>query len=173
MIGFITNFSNVLPIIKIELYNKQSCLYFQNFMLYLILKILKYHFKYNYKLLTCLSTFDTENKNRFKLVFDILSLKLNNRIRIKIQTNEMIPVYSVTKLYSGSTWWEYECWDMFGVLFLKQKNSIRLLTDYGFQGFPLRKDFPLTGFVETKYHLLKNRVSYTNLELSQNFRIFN
>ena len=87
-------------------------------------------------------------------------------------TNEIQSVYSVEKIYIGATWWEAECWDMFGVIFTNQKNMVRLLTDYGFQGFPLRKDFPLTGFIETRYNLVKNRITYSNLELTQNFRVF-
>ena len=168
------NINKLLPLIRIEFYYfNQSCLFIQSTFLKNILKILKYHFKYYFKILTFISAVDFPNNiNRFKLVYEILSIKYNNRLRLKILTNEITPVYSIEKIFTAATWWEYETWDMFGILFLKKTNVIRLLTDYGFQGFPLRKDFPLSGFVDSKYNLVKNRISYENLELSQNYRIF-
>lgn len=162
-----------MPLIKIECYFKQNCLYFKRKIFCDVVKIFKLHYKYSFKLLTFISVLDfPKNKNRFKIVYDLLSLKYNNRVRLKVMTNEIQSVYSVEKIYIGATWWEAECWDMFGVIFTNQKNMVRLLTDYGFQGFPLRKDFPLTGFIETRYNLVKNRITYSNLELTQNFRVF-
>ncbi len=81
-------------------------------------------------------------------------------------------MYSIENVYAGAYWWECEIWDMFGVYFLGEKQMTRLLTDYGFFGYPLRKDFPLSGFLETRYNLVKNRVVYENLELSQEYRAF-
>jgi NADH:ubiquinone oxidoreductase subunit C len=165
--------SQILPVIKIEFYFKQNSLYFKREILFNIVKILKYHYKYNFKMLTLICALDLpKNENRFKIIYEFLSLKFNNRIKLKILTNEIVPVYSIQKMHSGSTWWEAECWDMFGIIFVQKKNIIRLLTDYGFQGFPLRKDFPLTGFIETRYNQIKNRITYNNLELTQHFRIF-
>ena len=173
MIWSIFKINQILPLIKIELYFKQNCLYFKHKIFYTVTKILTFHYKYNFKLLTFICALDfPKNKNRFKIVYEFLSLKFNNRVRIKILTNETTPVASIQKLHSGATWWEAENWDMFGIIFTKQKNLVRLLTDYGFQGFPLRKDFPVTGFIETRYNLIKNRISYYNLELTQNFRVF-
>ena len=169
----IADLKKILPLIKIELYSMQSCIYTENLVLINVAKILKNHFKYSFKVLTCISAVDyPENLNRFKLVYELLSLKYNNRLRLKLLVNEIVPVKSVEKVFVAATWWEYECWDMFGIMFLRQANVIRILTDYGFQGFPLRKDFPLSGFIDSKYNSLKNRISYENLELAQNYRIF-
>ena len=94
-------------------------------------------------MLTCISGIDYPNNSyRFQVVYELLSLKFNNRIRIKCFVNELIPVSSVEHVFLGASWWECEVWDMFGIFFLNQVNITRLLTDYGFQGFPLRKDFP-------------------------------
>ena len=86
--------------------------------------------------------------------------------------DEITPVNSIEQIFVGATWWECEIWDMFGIFFSKQKNIFRLLTDYGFQGYPLRKDFPLTGFTESRYNLIQNRVAYENIELAQEYRVF-
>ena len=170
----ISHLGFILPLVKIEFYNNQYCFFFKTLIFQIILKILKYHFKYNFNLLIFISGVDyPENKNRFKIIYEILSLKFNNRIRLKISVNEITQIYSVKKIFISAVWWEDELWDMFGIVFLKHKNLIRLLTDYGFQGFPLRKDFPLSGFIDLKYNLIKNRISYEKLELSQNYRIFN
>ena len=87
--------------------------------------------------------------------------------------SKIIAIFSISKLFICSIWWENEIWDMFGIIFLKRKNLVRLLTDYGFHGFPLRKDFPLTGFIGAKYNLTKNRILYEKIELTQHYRIFN
>lgn len=162
-----------LPILKIEFYFIQFYFLFQTKQLKNIFKFFKYHFKFSFKLLTCISGVDyPENLNRFKLIYEILSVKFNNRLRLKFIVNEIFPIYSIETIFINSNWWEFEIWDMFGIIFLKRKNMTRLLTDYGFQGFPLKKDFPLSGFVDSKYDLIKNRILYENLELSQNYRSF-
>jgi NADH:ubiquinone oxidoreductase subunit C len=113
-----------------------------------------------------------ENLYRFQVVYELLSIKFNARLRIKILINELIPVNSIEKIFPAATWWECEVWDMFGIFFINQFNLTRLLTDYGFQGYPLRKDFPLSGFTETRYNAIKNRVIYENIELAQEYRTF-
>lgn len=173
-----TNFFNVFhryfSIIKIELYFNDCFFYYvDKFLIKFILHLIKYHFRYCFKILTFISTVDLQNhKNRFKIIYDFLSLKFNNRIKIKIITNELSPIFSIKSLYINSVWWELECWDMFGVIFFYQKNVTKLLTDYGFQGFPLRKDFPLSGFIDSKYNLNINKIVYDDIELSQSFRNF-
>lgn len=163
----------ILPIVRTELYVKDCCLLVKTNLLPEILTILKNHFKYQFKILTCISGVDyPENLYRFQVVYELLSLKFNSRLRIKVFLNELTPMSSVEKIYSGATWWECEIWDMFGIFFFNQTNLVRLLTDYGFQGYPLRKDFPLTGFTESRYNLTKNRVVYENLELAQEYRVF-
>lgn len=165
--------SNTIPLLKIQFSFLNFCVYLKSTILLNVFKIIKYHFKYQFKILTCIIGIDyLEKKNRFMVIYEILSIKFNNRLKLKIVVNEIIAIYSIKNIYIGALWWEDEIWDMFGVLFLKRKNLIRLLTDYGFNGFPLRKDFPLSGFVDTKYHLTKNKVLYYNLELTQNYRTF-
>lgn len=173
MISYILKISKLLPLLKIEFYFKQNCFYLKREFLYVVTKILKYHYRYDFKLLTLICALDfLKNKNRFKLVYELLSLKFNIRIRLKVLTDEVLAVNSIQNIFISANWWEAECWDMYGVIFKKNQNVIRLLTDYGFQGYPLRKDFPLTGFTETRYNLTKNRIVYHYLELSQNFRMF-
>lgn len=163
----------ILPLIKFQLFSINYCIYLKSYILPNILSILKYHFKYQFKILTCISAVDyIINKNRFIIVYEILALKFNNRLRLKTVVNEIIPIYSIKNIFIGAVWWEDEIWDLFGILFLKRKNLVRLLTDYGFQGFPMRKDFPLSGFIDIKYNLIKNKILYNNLEFSQNYRIF-
>ena len=168
-----TNIIKILPIIRLEFYNKESNFLISTNLLNETLVILKNHFKYQFKILTCISGVDyPENLYRFQIVYELLSLKFNSRLRLKILVNELTPVSSVEKIFSGASWWECEIWDMFGVFFLYQKNLVRLLTDYGFQGYPLRKDFPLSGFIESRYSSAKGRVVCENIELIQEYRTF-
>jgi NADH/F420H2 dehydrogenase subunit C len=167
------NIIKILPIVRFELYNKETSFLIQTNLLYDVLTILKNHFKYQFKVLTCISGVDyPENLYRFQVVYELLSIKFNSRLRIKVMVDELTPVASVEKIFPAATWWECEVWDMFGIFFLNQFNLTRLLTDYGFQGYPLRKDFPLSGFTEVRYNVLKKRVVYENLELAQEYRTF-
>ena len=167
------NLVKVLPILRFELFNQESSFLIQTNLLKKILTVLKNHFKYQFKVLTCISGVDYPEKlYRFLVVYELLSVKYNSRIRIKILVDEFIPVDSVETIYSAASWWESEVWDMLGIFFLDQKNLTRLLTDYGFQGYPLRKDFPLSGFIEMRYNSIKNRVVYENIELAQEYRTF-
>lgn len=167
------NIIKVLPIVRFELYNKESSFLIQTNLLNDIITIFKNHFKYQFKILTCISGVDyPENLYRFQVVYELLSVKYNSRIRIKVLIDELTPVNSIEKIFPGAAWWECEIWDMFGIFFLNQNNLTRLLTDYGFQGYPLRKDFPLSGFIEARYNITKGRVVYENLELAQEYRTF-
>lgn len=167
------NIIKILPIVRFELYNKETSFLIQTNLLYDVLTVLKNHFKYQFKILTCISGVDyPENLYRFQVVYELLSVKFNSRLRIKVMVDELTPVASVEKIFSAASWWECEVWDMFGIFFLNQFNLTRLLTDYGFQGYPLRKDFPLSGFTEVRYNVLKKRVVYENLELAQEYRTF-
>lgn len=109
---------------------------------------------------------------RFEIVYQLLSLRFNNRIRVKITTDEETPVPSVSALFSSAPWFERETWDLCGVMFDGLADHRRILTDYGFDGHPLRKDFPLTGFVEVKYDPEQKRVVYGPVSLPQDFRVF-
>ncbi|MFK7901384.1 MAG: NADH-quinone oxidoreductase subunit C [Nitratireductor sp.] len=113
-----------------------------------------------------------EREERFEVVYHLLSPRLNARLRIKLSTDEDTPVKSVTSIYPGADWFEREAWDMYGILFTGHPDLRRLLTDYGFEGHPLRKDFPLTGYVEVRYDDEVKRVVYEPVELRQEFRNF-
>ena len=113
-----------------------------------------------------------ERPVRFDVVYNLLSLGLNQRIRLKVETDEEHPVPSATGLYSCAAWWERETWDMYGIYFSDNPDLRRLLTDYGFEGHPLRKDFPLTGYVELRYDEDQKRVVYEPVKLKQEFRSF-
>ena len=109
---------------------------------------------------------------RFDVVYHLLSPRHNRRIRIKIETDETTPVPSVVEVYPGANWFEREAYDLYGILFTGHPDMRRLLTDYGFEGHPLRKDFPLTGFVEVRYDDEQKRVVYDKVRLAQEFRSF-
>jgi NADH-quinone oxidoreductase subunit C len=110
--------------------------------------------------------------NRFDVVYHLLSPRKNLRLRVKLEANDVDPVPSAIPAYPAANWYEREAYDMYGILFSGHPDLRRLLTDYGFQGFPLRKDFPLTGYVETRYDDEKKRVVYEPVKLTQEFRSF-
>ena len=110
--------------------------------------------------------------NRFDVVYHLLSARLNQRIRVKLETNETDAVASVIPVFPAANWYEREAYDMYGILFSGHPDLRRLLTDYGFQGHPLRKDFPLTGHVEVRYDDEAKRVVYEPVKLTQDFRSF-
>ena len=109
---------------------------------------------------------------RFELVYNLLSMRLNQRIRLKLETDEEHPVPSAVALFSSAGWWEREAWDLFGIYFADNPDLRRILTDYGFEGHPLRKDFPLTGYVEMRYDEDQKAVVYEPVRLQQEFRNF-
>jgi NADH-quinone oxidoreductase subunit C len=109
---------------------------------------------------------------RFEVVYNLLSLSLNHRIRVKLETDDTAAVPSATGLFSSAGWWEREAWDMFGIVFSDNPDLRRILTDYGFEGHPLRKDFPLTGYTEVRYDEQQKRVVYEPVRLQQEFRRF-
>jgi NADH-quinone oxidoreductase subunit C len=109
---------------------------------------------------------------RFEVVYHLLSLAHNQRIRLKIDADEEHPVPSAVSLFSSAGWWEREAWDLFGIYFAGNPDLRRILTDYGFDGHPLRKDFPLTGYVEMRYDEAQKRVVYEPVRLPQEFRSF-
>lgn len=113
-----------------------------------------------------------EGQGRFEVVYILLSMKHNHRIRVKIHANEEHIIPSITSVYSAAGWFEREVWDMYGLLFDGNPDLRRILTDYGFEGHPLRKDFPLTGYVELRYDEEQKRVVYEPVQLQQDFRVF-
>jgi len=113
-----------------------------------------------------------DNDERFEVVYHLLSMKQNHRIRVKATTDEASPVPSVEAVFPCANWFEREVWDMYGVFFSDHPDLRRILTDYGFDGHPLRKDFPLTGYVEMRYDEAQKRVIYEPVKLTQDFRNF-
>ena len=113
-----------------------------------------------------------ERAERFDVVYNILSVSLNHRLRVVVTTDEAKPVPSVHSVWPVATWWEREAWDLFGIVFSGQPDLRRILTDYGFDGHPLRKDFPLTGYVEVRYDEDRKAVVYEPVKLTQDFRNF-
>ncbi|PWC55869.1 NADH-quinone oxidoreductase subunit C [Azospirillum sp. TSO22-1] len=113
-----------------------------------------------------------ERAERFEVVYNLLSIKHNQRVRVKACTDEDTPVPSAVPVFSAANWMERETWDMYGVFFDGHPDLRRILTDYGFEGHPLRKDFPLTGYVECRYDEDQKRVVYEPVRLTQDFRTF-
>ena len=113
-----------------------------------------------------------DREERFEVVYHLLSLTRNARVRVKVTTDERQPVPSVVSVFPCADWFEREAFDMYGMLFSGHPDLRRLLTDYGFQGYPLRKDFPMTGYVEVRYDEAQKRVVYEPVKLTQEFRNF-
>lgn len=126
-----------------------------------------------FKLLVDLCGVDyPEREERFEVVYHLLSPRQNQRIRVKVSTDEATPVPSVTGVFSSASWYERETWDLFGIYFSDHPDLRRLLTDYGFEGHPLRKDFPQTGYVEVRYDDEQKRVVYEPVRLREEWRSF-
>jgi len=126
-----------------------------------------------FKQLIDICAVDFPNRSeRFEIVYHLLSVKLNQRIRVKLSVVEGDLVPSLTSLFESANWYEREVWDLFGVVFSEHPDLRRILTDYGFQGHPLRKDFPLSGFTQVRYDDMDKRVINENVSLTQDFRNF-
>ena len=174
--NFINYLVKNLPtsILKIKLESDNTIiLYVHNDFLLLLMNFLKNHYALQFKTLISITAVDyPERKNRFEVNYFLLSYKLNRRIIIKVETDDITPINSISSIFSSANWYEREVWDLFGVFFSNHPDLRRILTDYGFEGFPFRKDFPQTGFVEIRYDDQKKYVIYEPIELSQEFRSF-
>ena len=158
---------------KVKIQRKEILIYIEKIYLTNILNFLKNHHLLNYNYLVHITAIDYPTKlKRFEVDYNLLSLKLNSRIRIKTSTNELEPLNTINSLFLSANWYEREVWDMFGIYFLNHPDLRRILTDYGFEGFPLRKDFPQTGFLEVRYDDKQKRVIYEPLEVAQEYRFF-
>ena len=141
--------------------------------IYKVLSFLKNDLNSQFEILTDMTAVDySENDKRFEVVYMLLRLKYNTRIRVKTHVNEMTSLDSVSSLYSSANWVEREAWDMFGIFFKNHPDLRRLLTDYGFDGHPLRKDFPLNGYTAVRYDDTLKIVLYEGTELAQEYRNF-
>jgi NADH-quinone oxidoreductase subunit C len=126
-----------------------------------------------FKILVDVTAVDWPDRpERFEVVYNLLSLSGNRRVRVKLSATDETPVPSVTAVFSAAGWCERETWDLFGIFFADHPDLRRILTDYGFEGHPLRKDFPLTGYVEVRYDDEQKRVVYEPVKLVQEFRTF-
>lgn len=114
-----------------------------------------------------------QKQNRFEVIYNLCSVKYNCRIKVLTSVDELTPLTSVTDLYKAANWMEREIWDMYGIYIEFHPDLRRILTDYGFEGYPLRKDFPLTGFKEVRYDDSQKRVVFEAVELTQEFRVYN
>ena len=163
----------ILPIFSLNIYkNEQTIFLSQKHLLFCILN-LKKHINWQYSVLSCISGVDfLTSQYRFSIVYDFLSLINNSRLRLKIFVNEVSIVSSIVGIYKNANWWEREIWDLYGLYFKNHPDLRRILTDYGFEGFPMRKDFPLSGYVELRYDPTKKRIIIEPIELAQDFRNF-
>jgi NADH-quinone oxidoreductase subunit C len=127
-----------------------------------------------FKILIDICGVDYPNRpsRRFDVVYHLLSVAKNARIRVKVETDDMVPVPSAVSVYPAANWFEREAFDLYGILFSGHPDLRRILTDYGFSGHPMRKDFPLTGYVEVRYDDEQKRVVYEPVKLVQEFRDF-
>jgi NADH dehydrogenase (ubiquinone) Fe-S protein 3 len=142
-------------------------------LLFQVVTFLKLHTTTQYKVLSDITVVDfPEKEKRFEVVYNFLSVSYNTRIRVKTFVNEMTALPTISSIFPCSNWLEREIWDMYGVYFVNNPDLRRILTDYGFLGNPLKKDFPLTGFTETYYDSTSKTVTYNFVEVSQKQRFF-
>ena len=169
----IKNLLKVFPLEKVQKFNEDLVLSVKPELLLDVLLLLKFHILYQFKILQCISGVDYPfQKYRFKLLYELLSVRYNFRLRVKTFTHELLSITSCASIYQAAGWYECEIWDMFGVFFKNHRGLKRILTDYGFVGYPLRKDFPLSGFVETRFSLVQKRLVSEPTELCQEYRSF-
>ncbi|HEY8696223.1 MAG TPA: NADH-quinone oxidoreductase subunit C [Rhizomicrobium sp.] len=137
------------------------------------IKLLRDDAQFGFTVLIDVCGVDWPNRaKRFDVVYHLLSLQHNRRIRLKVETDEETPVPSIVGVHPAANWFEREAFDLYGITFAEHPDLRRILTDYGFSGYPLRKDFPLTGFVELRYDDEQKRVVYQPVQLVQEFREF-
>lgn len=138
-----------------------------------VLTFLKYHTNTSFNQLRDITAIDySERKLRFEVIYILLSLQNARRLNVSVSISEGEHLPSVTSLYPSAGWYERETWDRFGIFFTAHPDLRRRLTDYGFKGHPLRKDFPLTGFLEVQYSDFRKRILYKNVSFTQEYRIF-
>lgn len=153
--------------------NEISVFVSQSFLVFVFI-FLKMHINYQYSMLACISGVDLLNKAyRYCVVYELLSVTFNARLRIKVLVSPSMSIYSVMPIFKNANWWEREIWDLFGIYFSHHIGLRRILTDYGFEGNPLKKDFPLSGFTELRYNESKKKVVIEPISLAQEYRVFN
>jgi len=172
-ISYINTLKKLIPIENAKLLGDEIIIVVHPKNIYSVINFFKNHVLCQYNCLAAISGTDyPERENRFEVAYELLSTHYNRRVRVKTFVNEFTPISSVTSIYPAANWWEREIWDLYGVFFQNHPDLRRLLTDYGFQGHPMRKDFPLSGYVEVSYDEKLKRVITQPLELTQEFRSF-
>lgn len=164
---------NLIPFFLLQETREEKIMLVTSENLLIVLMFLKLHVFGQLNLLTCISGVDFLGVNhRFCVIYELLSVAFNTRLRIKVFINAYACLPSVCPIFICANWWEREIWDMFGIFFKNHPDLRRILTDYGFDGFPLRKDFPLCGYVDLRYNPNKRLIVSEPIELAQNFRSF-
>ena len=170
---FSQHLASLLPIIAIQQIKNEWIITLLPEHLLLSMNFLKKHIGLQYSLLSCISGVDFLGKDyRFCVSYDLLSLTFAQRLRVKAFLNEITPITSVVSVFPCANWWEREIWDMYGIFFENHPDLRRILTDYNFLGSPLRKDFPLNGYLETRFDTDMKMISIEPVELSQELREF-
>lgn len=170
---FSKTIQNFLPITATQKIKEEGIVVVLPQYLPLVMLFLKNHIASQYKVLSCISGVDFLGKDyRFCVSYDLLSLTYSQRLRVKTFLNEITPVSSVVEIFPNANWWERETWDMYGIFFENHPDLRRILSDYGFEGYPMRKDFPLYGYIELRYDENHKRIVAEPVEFAQEFRAF-
>jgi len=170
--SFGLNLKKLINIQRFEIFKEEVLLEIKKEDLIFILKFIKLHTNLQFKILSFITTIDFLNsKKRFTLIYEILSFFFSIRLRIQILIEELENIESITSIFNTANWYEREVWDMFGINFQTHPDLRRILTDYGFQGHPLRKDFPISGYIEIRYDDFRKRLMYENTQIFQLFRL--
>ena len=165
--------NKILPTILFQKFNSEISLLVRVKNLLITLITLKKSILYQFTLLTAISGVDYyNNKYRFNVTYELLSLVYNTRVRVKVFLTEIDSVPSIVEIFKNANWWEREVWDLYGIFFSNHPDLRRILTDYGFEGYPMRKDFPVYGYVEVFYDSIQKRILIESIELSQGYRVF-
>jgi NADH/F420H2 dehydrogenase subunit C len=173
--NFAFSLQSLIPVENIKVFKNEIIVVVSSQFLLETVEFLKLHTQTQYKILTSISGVDyPEYNKRFEVVYDFLTLVYNGRSRVKTYVDEVTPLPSLSPLFPCANWWEREVWDLFGVFFSNHTDLRRILTDYGFEGHPMRKNFPLSGYVEVRYDENQKRVVCEPIkQFSQEFRSFN
>nr|YP_011008410.1 NADH dehydrogenase subunit 9 [Syringoderma abyssicola]WBP70381.1 NADH dehydrogenase subunit 9 [Syringoderma abyssicola] len=170
---YLSGLVKLLPIQSFRVVGQEMVINVAKEHLLFVLTFLHHHTNAGFQILTCISGVDyPEREERFEVVYEILSVRYRVRLRLKVQTSETNSLFSIVSLFPCANWWEREIWDLFGIFFYTHPDLRRILTDYGFEGHPLRKDFPLSGYSELRYDEDQRMVVCEPIELSQEFRAF-
>jgi NADH/F420H2 dehydrogenase subunit C len=166
-------FRATLPVLLFQRFVNETALIVLARNLIATLKILKKSMLFQFNLLTAISGVDYYNSDyRFNVTYELLSLKYNSRIRVKIFLQPLESVNSIVMLFKNANWWEREVWDLFGIFFNNHPDLRRILLDYGFEGHPMRKDYPVYGYTEIFYDISDKRIRVIPIELAQEYRAF-